>query len=524
MYGDFPFGNPDGARADIGEINEMFITNTPYAVDFSVYPDVLLNKRVIVGAKGSGKTVYLRKIQSILKNREENQHTGIYVDDSIDQNLNCTEKIIKVCDFYNGRILSEKWTRLWKLALQITLALKYLHDCRLKGYTNDGEQEELEAILKNNNLYFKYSISTYVIFQVMLEYINSKNDVDILIAQTRWIGLEQTLIRILRKSPAIYIFLDAIDIEYEHAPMHWTICQKGLFYAVMDMLQDKTWGERFHVIIALRNNVFSSVLRSEHATKFSKESHIFFLNWTADNIRHFIREKISRLNDCYFILQDEMKSNGKTIKNWLGTSKIWNVKRNVEEDLIEYITRHSRLVPRDIVIMCNRISAARRLYRTNNNIDIQEFIRKVIADCSVEFGNELITICAKNINAIGLPVNAGRHEFSEGFVAYEPYLKKSFSKLKGILEKLSSDRIDMEELDAIRKKADDTFEFSSYLSDILWQNGAIGYIDDAGISRLYAQGAIVDQSIPKRNCYTIRSFLIDALEIKNVYKNPEKLL
>ena len=53
MYGDHPFGNPDGARADLSEIDNMFILETPYAVDFSFHPEcyslneLLLEQKVL---------------------------------------------------------------------------------------------------------------------------------------------------------------------------------------------------------------------------------------------------------------------------------------------------------------------------------------------------------------------------------------------------------------------------------------------------------------------------------------------
>lgn len=147
MYKPNPFGNPDGARADIKEVNEMFITSTPYAVDFSVMPDELLNKRVIIGAKGSGKTVYLRKIQALLRDKAEEHRTGIYVDDNIEQNLNCTEKVIGFCDYFTGNVLSEKWSQLWKIALLITLALKYIKDPQLMEYASEEERSELTNVL-----------------------------------------------------------------------------------------------------------------------------------------------------------------------------------------------------------------------------------------------------------------------------------------------------------------------------------------------------------------------------------------
>lgn len=54
MYKEYPFGNPDGARADLKEIEYSFITDLPYGQKIQNCVEDLLNKRVIVGAKGSG--------------------------------------------------------------------------------------------------------------------------------------------------------------------------------------------------------------------------------------------------------------------------------------------------------------------------------------------------------------------------------------------------------------------------------------------------------------------------------------
>ena len=117
MYRPNPFGNADGARADLKEIEYSFITDFPFSIHINKCQDELLNKRVIVGAKGSGKTVYLRKIQSILKHNLEDSKTGIYVDEIIDQDMDCTEKVIAFCDFYDRKTLSEKWRQAWKVAI-----------------------------------------------------------------------------------------------------------------------------------------------------------------------------------------------------------------------------------------------------------------------------------------------------------------------------------------------------------------------------------------------------------------------
>lgn len=521
MYGDNPFGNPDGARADLSEIENMFILETPYAVDFSLHPEVLLTKRVIVGAKGSGKTIYLRKMCAMLKGKE-NSGTGIYVDDTIDQNLNCTEQVVRICEFYNERVLSEKWTQFWKVAIYVSLACKLLNDQKLTASLTNEQKDELEKILCKHNLYFDICISVYKAFYAMASIADTKNKCDTLIDITGWLKLEDILTKVLKTSPTIYLFLDSIDIEYEHAPMHWNVCQKGLFYVVMDMLQDKEFGERLHIVMAMRNNVFASVLRSEHGSKYLNESHVFCLEWSFDNIKRFLISKIEKLNECYFINEDLAKEK-KTIKAWLGIEKIYNPNRNVEENVLNYIVRHTRLVPRDVVIICNKLAKAKRDSLIDENFDIQKFTHDIVFEECISFGDELITICAKNIIANMLPQNAGRYNYSDGFIASEPYRRGNYQKLKEVMKDFPSDRFSLEELKKVEESANRIFGTDSFLSDVLWQNGVIGYIDQGGFARYFTQKAVVDQTLPIKAAYIMRTCIAACLDLEKVYANPENI-
>ena len=518
MYRPNPFGNPDGARADIKEVNEMFITSTPYAVDFSVMPEELLNKRVIIGAKGSGKTVYLRKIQALLRDRSEEYKTGIYVDDNIEQNLNCTERVIRFCDYFTGNVLSEKWAQLWKVSLLITLALKYIKDPQLNEYASDDEKKDLTAILHQQNMLFRKPIATYAIFSALLQHMSTSHEANTRIANTEWIDFEEILKGILRKSPVIYIFLDSIDYEYEHAPMHWTMCQKGLFYAVMAMLQDKVWGERYHVIMSMRNNVFASVLRSEHTTKYCEESHIFCLDWTYSNIKYFIAEKVKRLPDCYFLSKNIQE---KTVSSWLGMD--WIVDRE-EEYIVDYIARHTRFVPRDAIILCNKLAVMHRIVTNDPNRNVVEEIKRIVKERSKVFGDELITICAKNINANQMPNGAGRYEYSDGFTASKAYQEGSYHVLKSIMQSYASAIMTYNQLMVLQNQVNIAFKSESYFSDILWQNCAIGYIDETGVARYHTQMGDVDQLLPKKKeIYILRTCITDALGIDDPNTMHEKL-
>lgn len=67
MYDPNAFGNPDGSRTEIADMmSEFVVFEKKYFSSGVASPDDL-KTRVIVGAKGAGKTVYLRRLQANLK-------------------------------------------------------------------------------------------------------------------------------------------------------------------------------------------------------------------------------------------------------------------------------------------------------------------------------------------------------------------------------------------------------------------------------------------------------------------------
>ena len=498
MYRENPFGNPDGARADLKEIEHSFITDYPYGLCFKRDLNSILNKRVIVGAKGSGKTVYLRKIQSILKERME-KNSSIYVDDSIEQNLNCTDRVIRFCDLFPKQTLSEKWCTAWQDTILLTLANKMIFNPGLRKYVCDEDRNKLLSFMKKSPLVTKDDLdqqreySLYSIFQILLFSAETRPQINCILENRDWFWLKNTLIGILRKSPEVYFFLDSIDSEYEHAPLHWLMCQKGLFYAVLSFLQQSVLGEKLHLIITLRDNVFTSILRSEHATKFSRENHVFPIVWNNANIESFLSQKIMALDDCYFIERIQDK---KDINSWLAISEIQN-EYGDKERITSFIIRHTRLVPRDVIIICNELAKLHSEVVAESGINLNDRIQEIVYKNSKIFGEELLTICSKNITANVMPSGAGQNDYSDGFTANQFYHENTYEKLKSLLSsEISESRFSEDVLEKLIQAGDKTFGKESFLLDVLWQNNVIGYIEN-GVSFYYGQGFDGDTLLPR---------------------------
>ena len=125
----YPFGTPDGSRANLKEIMDGFVGIEDEATDLGD-PGDDLSARIIVGRMGSGKTLYLRRSQAFAANDH-----AIYADD-VRSDLPSTQDVIRVCHRYESRLITETWTAIWRKALLRALAshLLFAGPLRLGGF------------------------------------------------------------------------------------------------------------------------------------------------------------------------------------------------------------------------------------------------------------------------------------------------------------------------------------------------------------------------------------------------------
>ncbi len=296
-----PFGDPDGSRADIIDILEDFVTFQ----DESVWGGIAMegndfSARVIAGRKGSGKTVYLRRLRAA-SDDENSIYSEAYIDD-IQQNLPNTELVVKFCQWFKAAHLTEKWRELWRRAILRSLYSHMMYGKKLRDFLSVDKKKELTE--KYQKILPK-SFTPLSIYSQVIDLIHQHNSGRHFTAfcnSSLWESLEYDLSEILRNAPPVYFFVDAVDEEFAHAPMYWLRCQKGLFYQAMRFLRDSKLGSRLHIFICIRDLVLASVFRSEHQTRYRNQPHIRILKWDKESIRYFLNEKVSNLDKSYFAL------------------------------------------------------------------------------------------------------------------------------------------------------------------------------------------------------------------------------
>ena len=517
MYKKNAFGNPDGSRTEITDMmSEFVLFEEKYFASGVASPDDL-KTRVIVGAKGSGKTVYLRRMQANLKLNDL-----IYVT-SIEQEVPTTELIVNFCQSTTDKLVTEKWSQAWKFAILRSVISNILTN---KEWAGDLTDEDKNSLLEYEGILFphyKVPMTIYAELRHILSEFSTRNLFKDYSEKKEWDEIEVVVGEILKYLPPIYFFIDSVDEEYAHAPMYWLRCQKGLFYRVMRCLRKDVYGNKLHVVIAIRDNVMASICESEHHTRYISEEHVKILNWDYLTIKYFFESKVSKLKDCYFINGEKEKN----ICNWLGVKTIHNEYRNIDEPIIQYILRHTRLLPRDIVIIGNSLADIKRLKTTNPEINVVCSIRKIVAECAKTFGNELLQICANQINNNEMPKGAATKGYSEVYTSVQEYKEQTSQLIKQVLMTINTDKLSWERICELDNRSKKIIGENCKMLDVLWQNGAIGYIEEGpnGKREVFFNQEFPEFLLPKmKKTYILRSCLIDAVGIENTYWDSEPVL
>lgn len=500
-----PFGNPDGSRADLDDLLDGF-------VDFRGDPafGALATRasdataRIIVGRMGAGKTVYLRR----LHNHQHKQDSVFAC--HIQQSVPSTEVIVKACQWFPAAYLTEKWMQLWRCAILRSLASYLLADRALLRYLS----EEDERLLKRRYLDLLDDVrrprAVYSELRAIVGRCNSSYELTRFMDDQRWDDLEDLLAELLAETPPIFFYIDAVDEEFSSAPMYWLRCQKGLFFETMRMLRDPRLGGRLHIVTCIRDIVLSSVYRDEHAPRYHGEPHIRVLSWGRGSIDVLLRHKLRRLAPAY---QMAPGSSEDDLHNWLGTTTVHNERRDIDEHAMDYLLRHTRLIPRDVVSLGNALSQEILRQRTMGHDRLPDAaLRRIVSQSAKRFGNSQLAQCANQIAADMMPGNAALHGYAEGYVSNQEYAQTVQRELRDIIGLVGVDRFGFKDLMTLRNAGDELFDQRTDVPSVLWQNGLLGYLERPGVHRFYSLADIDEFEVPEDvEEYAFHPVMIDAV-------------
>ena len=500
-----PFGNPDGSRADIEDLISEFVDfggNPAYGHLATRANDSMV--RVIVGKLGAGKTVYLRRLQDFQAHQD-----SVYADVP-QQSLPRTEVIVKACQWFSDSVLVEKWMQIWERAIMRALASHLLRRPELRAQVENGQAAEIEQSYARVLGDFRRPRSIYSQVRDIINERHTAHQLSTYLDDPLWDDLEDLLGEVVARCKPIYFYLDAVDEEFSHAPMYWLKCQEGLFYQVMRLLRDHKLGGRLHVVVCIRDIVMSSVYRSEHAPRYYNEPHIRVLTWDRGSLLYLLGQKLARLPPS--LLMRRPASGAPTIGDWLGVEGQWPGPDG-DGPIEDYLLSHTRLIPRDIISLGNELSEEVLRHKQDGRDALPPAaLAGVVQRCAKRFGDSQLAQCANQVSSDLMPAGAALHDYSELFTSTQSYINGVQEDVRSFVQMIGVDRFSRGDLAALQEVADLHFQEPTNLASVLWQNGLLGYLDEAGRRRFYSLGDVEQFHLPpEADTYVLHPCLVYAV-------------
>jgi hypothetical protein len=484
-----PFGTPDGSRADIDDILRDFVAmdGRPGLGGVATRADDT-RVRVIVGRIGAGKTVYMRRLFSFQESND-----AVYADRPQQGGVPHTDLIVQACGFLPERILTEKWMQLWHRAILRSLTTHLLTSRELRSTVDPDEAAEIRREYGNLIGEFRRPRSIYSELRDIVNTHNAGERLRSYLENRAWDDLEDALADLLQGAKPVFFYLDAIDDQLNSAPFCWLRCQEGLFEAVMKQLPSSRLGSAVHVVICVRELVLASMYRRDAGSRYYGNPHIRVLDWSRDAIEFLLRQKIERLPPEF--LMAPSKPGGP--ESWLGCSWVHDHTRGVDEDVVAYLIRHTRLIPRDIISLGNDLCQAVLQQKDLDRSEVPvEVLRQVVSLAARRFGDSQLAQCATQIAGDTTPRHAANHGFSELYTSNQEYTTSVREQLKDILRALGVDRFRGSDLQELADLGARTFDSTSEILPVLWQNGLLGFGDRDG-THFYSVSDIHQPDIPE---------------------------
>lgn len=484
-----PMGHEDAQDRD--DIESSYIDVTSLVSHVSLSSSRLHEAKIVVGRKGSGKTHVLLHMRQIAR---KDGREVVYC------HLNRDMFVNKGLQPYRGNRTPEEsvilWTDVWRVALSIA-AMSQFTARRATPRARDAVRDSIEALdieagsdaLKAFREEMKsrydelvpdipYALDPIEVIEYLTKRYRNLQSLLMFLDQARTSEIEADISVILHNFGTIHFMIDGLD-EFAWAdPKGWLDIQVGLFNTTFLLSTVRRYTQYLKLSISLRNYVFTRAAQSTHIDR--ARSHIIRLTWDAAAARTFLDRRLSKLAGGNFA-RSELLSQPRPLAAWLGFEQVNSGRRNVSEDVEQYLLRHSRLSPRNLVEVFNSLCAAQNAReRLGTCLDADEF-KSIVEDQARSVASLALKVCAEELLA-NLPNLADQRRKT---LAPEYEISEISSKIALCIAECNNEVIDRNTCSTVliaglSKKLgyQEDDEFSEVCKDveaILWRSGLFAY-------------------------------------------------
>jgi hypothetical protein len=382
-----------------------------------------------------------------------------------------TEEIMRIGQLLPVSNLVEAWQLTWRRAIQRSVLSHLMFSGgELRGTLTDTTAHGLDETFRALG---RLSPNPRTIYAEVTDIIRSHHTGPSLtdyLKRREWDDFQYWFEAALKQVRPIYLYIDLVDDNFSNAPMYWVPCQMGLFLEVWRLLATEA-GRRLHVVICLRDIVWSRLMRTEHASRYRTSPHVRVLEWDYPALDYLLAEKIRRLSSDYVLA-----TSTEGIARWLGRTAIHNQARDIDESCEDYMLRHTRLIPRDVIELGNELSKHIVQLRSHGQTEMpDEILRRVVGAVARRWADEQIRIAANQIASDEVPEHGAPQGYAGFYVGSAQYADERARCLLKLLGDLQTDRFDRDAVERLAEAGRARLGGHEHLLDVLWQNGLLGY-------------------------------------------------
>jgi CHAT domain len=505
-----PFGAPDGTPEVSDPLRDFVAFEGREFQSGLGMPADDRKVRVLVGRKGAGKTLYLRRLQVTAAD-----DPSLYADAwNIDHPH--TTVVLRVFNWAsNARDAADLWERIWKCAVLRSVLSHLLYDEPLRDRVDTSVLYQLRSFQDQLCVSMTDKSSAYQQVQDIIYECDQGHGetptgrrVERYLDNPEWNSLRRRLGEAMESLPPLCFYLDALDEHFERAPVQWLACQKGLCRQV---LQLSDVFPRLHVVISVRDLVFAALSDSEHLTRYKRTYKIRTLDWDYSAISYLFEHKLKHLPRDYQL----QRSAADPIERWLGICAIPDKRdgnRRGEEPVKDYLLRHTRLIPRDLVQLGNALCGLIDRARDRGDAYVTpDLVCKAVSLAARDAGNEQLIIVANHLTALGITRWTDTGGTDDEASMYQDHMR---DRIKQLLADLHVDRIARADLNRFGERAKEVFGEVDLIS-ALWQHGLLGWIQGdryTGKAVFFDAGHDALSELPmSHKAYALHPILIDAV-------------
>ena len=508
------FGQVDGGV----EGAQGFIQLDPRWGDIALEPG---NRRVriLVGRRGAGKSRYLRAME---RDAAAHHGEGLLVFPQKDDSVWISEMRWLHRTYAEVYERIEVWRRLWGCAIYASLASYLLNFPPAVGTSINLEKEEREFFAQfcaDKLDTSKVCFPVVMVLNLFLKRYQDRSRLDAFIADPGWVALENQVLKVIANSTPIGCYIDTLDETFQSSPAAATDCQVGLLVWMLRKSLDPHVNHRIHLVVAVRDTIFASLMQSEHGRRYDRSDLIRCLDWNDDAAADFLHQKVALLSPKVRVAPN---AKGNPIKSWLGFDVVANsMRKGRSEKVSELIVRHTRFLPREIIEIGNALAkhvqtclAEGRRVEPGAIVQIVMNEAKRQADLALETATDHMMALDSHHNG-AVVVHDFRHSVIQAIDnAFIPALRDERFTREMLVR--ANDVFS----EAVGGWSPTLERKALSLGDVLWLHGLIGFEDQSGpvqVARYFSSAksmrSYVSGKLPLADHYYLHSALLGANRI-----------